>query len=137
MPDTKSYKISSGYGNRTDPYGKGKGGNEFHHGVDIATPKGTALGATVRGTVVYAGYGQKGSGYGGYGYAVAIRDHAGNVHVYGHLDSVSVKKGQTVKAGQLVGKTGNSGNSTGAHLHYEVRKGGQLKNTLNPMDYLQ
>lgn len=86
---------------------------------------------------MFAGFGQKGSGYGGYGNVVAIKDSSGNVHVYGHLDSVSVKKGQKISSGVLLGKSGNTGRSTGAHLHYEVRKKGQLNNNINPRLYLQ
>lgn len=107
----------------------------MHEGTDIAIPKGGAVGANVTGTVVYAGYGAQGSGYGGYGNTVAVRDKDGNVHVYGHLDSVNVKQGQKISLNSLLGRAGNTGDSRGVHLHYEVRKGGQLHNTLNPRNY--
>lgn len=131
---TGGYRISSEFGTRKDPF-TGKTAN--HQGIDLALPKGTEVGANISGTVVFAGFGQKGSGYGGYGYAVAVKDSSGNVHVYGHLDSVSVKKGQKISSGTLLGKSGSTGRSTDPHLHYEVRKKGQLNNNINPKIYLQ
>lgn len=128
-----SGKISSAFGTRDDPFG---GGKENHKGMDFALPKGHKVGANVGGTVIYAGFGQKGSGYGGYGNVVAVKDSNGNVHVYGHLDSVNVKVGQKVSGGVLLGGVGSTGQSTGNHLHYEVRKGGQLGNVLDPRNYL-
>src|SRR5690625_6830802 len=63
-----------------------------------------------------------GSGFGGDGIVVAIKDKSDCLHVYAHLDSVAVKVGQKVSKGQMVGRQGNTGQSTGSHLHYEVRK---------------
>jgi murein DD-endopeptidase MepM/ murein hydrolase activator NlpD len=121
------YRKSSSYGMRN---------GKFHHGVDIAVPKGTSMASTVSGKVIFAGMGKSGSGYGGYGYTVAVQDSSGNVHLFAHMDSVSVKAGQTVNRGSYIGKSGNSGDSDGAHLHYEVRIGGKLKNTIDPTKYL-
>ncbi|MGE7464280.1 transglycosylase SLT domain-containing protein [Alkalihalobacillus sp. NPDC127517] len=104
----------------------------LHQGMDLRASIGTPLGTPVAGEVVFAGMGTKGSGYNDYGNAVAVKDSKGDVHVYGHLDRVDVKKGQRVGVGDLVGTTGNTGRSTGPHLHYEIRKNGQLGNTLNP-----
>lgn len=110
--------------------------NAQHQGVDIATPKGTAIGSNVKGKVIYAGFGKSGSGYGGYGNVVAVKDANGNVHMYAHLDSVNVKVGQSIDSGSLLGRSGSTGKSTGPHLHYEVRKGGQIGNNLNARSYL-
>jgi murein DD-endopeptidase MepM/ murein hydrolase activator NlpD len=128
-----STAVSSGLGNRSNPTGSG---SQNHKGLDIAVGKGTPIGANVSGTVVYAGMGTKGSGYGGYGNSVAVKDSSGNVHLYAHLDSVNVKVGQRVNTGTLLGKSGNTGDSSGYHLHYEVRKNGQLGNVVNPSNYL-
>jgi len=89
-----------------------------HNGVDIAASVGTPVLASASGVVISA----KSSGYnGGYGNMVII-SHAGNVQtVYGHLNSVNVSVGQTVSQGQTIGSVGNTGKSTGPHLHFEVR----------------
>src|SRR5690606_12899604 len=108
---------------------------KMHHGVDIAGKTGTRLDANISGQVVYAGWGQKGSGYGGYGNVVAIKAADGKTHLYAHLDKVNVKKGQLVNIGQQVGTIGNTGNSRGSHLHYEVRTGG-VGQTIDPMPYV-
>ncbi|WP_394137416.1 aggregation-promoting factor C-terminal-like domain-containing protein [Cytobacillus oceanisediminis] len=93
----------------------------MHNGIDIAMPKGAPVGATVGGKVVYAGFGEKGSGYGGYGNVVVVKDAQGRLHQYSHLDSIGVKVGQTVPSGALVGKAGSTGRSTGPHLDYVVK----------------
>lgn len=97
------------------------GKQTMHHGIDISMKKGERVGATAGGTVVFAGFGQKGSGYGGYGNVVVVRDGAGNLHQYAHLDSVGVKVGQKVGAGSVVGGAGTTGKSTGVHLDYTVK----------------
>jgi len=93
----------------------------MHNGVDIAMPKGTAIPSTSGGTIVYAQFGQKGSGYGGYGNVVVVRDNNGYLHQYSHLDSINVKVGQKVGSGALLGKAGSTGRSTGPHLDYIVK----------------
>lgn len=103
---------------RTDPF---TGKQTMHKGIDIAMPKGAPIGATVGGKVVYAGFGQKGSGYGGYGNVVVVKDANGYLHQYSHLDSIGVKVGQTVSGGSLLGKAGSTGRSTGPHLDYVVK----------------
>lgn len=105
--------------------------------MDIAIPVGTGLSSNIQGEVVYAGMGKKGTGYNSYGITVAIKDYKGNIHVYGHMDSVNVKVGQKVGLGDLLGKSGNTGRSEGPHLHYEVRKNGKLGDTLDPSVFLQ
>ena len=72
---------------------------------------------------MHAMEGVAGSGFGGYGIVVAIRDpETGHSHCYAHLDSVAVKVGDKVKPGEMIGRQGNTGQSTGSHLHYEIRK---------------
>ncbi|WNS74231.1 M23 family metallopeptidase [Bacillus sp. DTU_2020_1000418_1_SI_GHA_SEK_038] len=117
IPNTKDYKITSQYGGRADPF---TGKQDSHRGVDLAVPKGTSLASTVSGKVVST------SGHSSYGNTVVIQDANGFLHRYAHLDSVNVKVGQEVSRGSFIGKSGNSGRSTGAHLHYEVTnsKGG-------------
>src|SRR5690625_1387984 len=123
MPFSK-YRKTSNYGWRNHPI---RGGRRFHAGVDLV--KKTAgvnapIEAFIGGKVVHAGWGNTGSGIGGYGNVVIIKDANGRGHVYAHLDSVSVKKGQTVSKGQKIGNQGATPpeNVTGAHLHYEIRK---------------
>lgn len=120
-------QITSGYGMRN---------GVMHRGIDIAGSKGQTLASNVAGTVVFAGYGTKGSGYGGYGNVVAIKDSSGYVHVYGHLSKVLVKKGDKVSVGTKIGTLGSTGEASGVHLHYEIRKNGQLGNTINPISYV-
>lgn len=121
-------RITSNYGMR---------GGKMHHGIDLAYGGNEPVNSNINGTVVYSGWGQQGSGYGGYGNVVAVRDNSGNVHLYAHMNKVNVSKGQTIKQGDLLGLAGNTGNSQGNHLHYEIRKNGQLKNTINPINYVQ
>ena len=106
------YTMSSGYGYRVDPiYGSSK----FHEGLDFAASKGTNVFATGDGQVMVAGR------EAGYGNVIDI-DHGYNYLTrYAHLSEVLVKPGEEVKRGQLIGKVGSTGKSTGPHLHYEVR----------------
>lgn len=90
-----------------------------HKGLDYAVPIGTAVKATIAGRVSVAGWSTS-----GFGNHIRIIDAYGVEHIYGHLNSVSVRVGTYVKTGQLIGYSGSSGNSTGPHLHYEVRRGG-------------
>lgn len=93
----------------------------MHNGIDIAMPKGATVGATTAGTVVYAQFGKTGSGYGGYGNVVVVKDANGNLHQYSHLDSINVRVGQQVNAGVKLGGAGSTGRSTGSHLDYMVK----------------
>lgn len=115
---------------RKDPF---TGKPTMHNGIDIAMPKGAPVGSTVGGTVVYAGFGQKGSGYGGYGNVVVVKDAQGNLHQYSHLDSLGVKIGQQVASGSVVGKAGSTGRSTGSHLDYMVKG---AKGYIDPTPYI-
>lgn len=106
----------------------------MHYGIDIAMPKGAPVGATTGGKVIYAQFGQKGSGYGGYGNVVVVRDAQGRTHQYSHLNSINVKVGQTVSAGALLGGAGSTGRSTGPHLDYIVKN--SKGNYLNPTSFI-
>jgi len=106
-------RITSHIGWRKNPFG---GGYEFHSGIDIYAPHGSKVRATADGVVEFAGW------YGDYGKTVIIRHPSGYLTLYGHLSQIDVKEGQKVKAGDVVGRVGSTGRSTGPHLHYEVIK---------------
>jgi murein DD-endopeptidase MepM/ murein hydrolase activator NlpD len=107
--------VSSSFGFRTSPF---TGKREFHKGLDVSAPTGTPIYAPGKGKVSFAGRD------GGYGLALAITHSSGLVTRYAHLHGASVRNGQTVGRGELVGYVGNTGRSTGPHLHYEVRLNG-------------
>ncbi|ONG73307.1 hypothetical protein BKK44_08310 [Bacillus cereus] len=112
-----------------------KRGNKNHKGIDFAAPKGTKVMAAKGGKVVFAAFGKSGSGYSGYGNVVVIEHDDKRWTLYGHLDKISVEKGDKVKIGEKIGEVGSTGDSTGNHLHFEVREklsGGQV----DPGDYL-
>jgi murein DD-endopeptidase MepM/ murein hydrolase activator NlpD len=88
----------------------------FHEGVDFAVPEGTPVLAAHAGSVVYSG-----SGLRGYGNLVAVRGTDGLVTIYGHHSVNKVRRGQQVKKGQVIALSGNTGKSTGPHLHFETR----------------
>jgi murein DD-endopeptidase MepM/ murein hydrolase activator NlpD len=120
-----SYTIVSGFGERTDPI---VGKRAVHAGVDLKNKLGTPVLATAPGTVIYAGWMRD------YGRIVEI-DHGLGIRTrYAHLKSISVKVGQTVEFRQQIGKLGNSGRSTGPHLHYEVQVNGK---PFDPMNFLE
>lgn len=102
----------------------GKRGSEFHAGVDIGAGANSAVVAAEEGRVIRAGW------YGGYGNCVDVSHSGGIVTRYGHLSSIAVKAGNKVKRGQLLGRVGSTGNSTGPHLHFEVIVGGRPQNPL-------
>jgi murein DD-endopeptidase MepM/ murein hydrolase activator NlpD len=116
--------VTSPFGVRTDPL---LGTAALHSGMDFRAPVGMAAMATAPGTVVRAGWA------GGYGRMVEIDHGNGFSTRYGHLSRILVKVGQTVAAGETIGKTGSSGRSTGPHLHYEVRHNGKA---VNPLRFL-
>ncbi len=99
----------------------------MHEGIDLAVPSGTPVVAAAAGTIIYAGW------MGGYGNLVLI-DHGGGVATaYGHNTSVTVGSGQQVAQGQLIAYSGNTGHSTGPHVHFEVRVNGSA---VDPLGYL-
>ncbi len=103
--------VTSGFGYRRSPF---TGKRQFHTGIDIATRLGTPIVAPADGVVTYTGW------EGGFGRMLVINHGHGIVTRYGHLHRILVKVGQRVKRGQVIATVGNSGRSTGPHLHYEV-----------------
>jgi murein DD-endopeptidase MepM/ murein hydrolase activator NlpD len=115
---------SSGFGRRSAPK---KGASTNHKGVDWATPTGTAVVASSGGTVVKAGWGS------GYGYVVYINHADGRQTRYGHLSKILVNVGESVKQGERIALSGNTGVSTGPHVHFEILINGRQ---VNPLKYL-
>jgi hypothetical protein len=116
--------VNSEFGNRPSPW---TGEREFHNGLDIRAGSGTPVYAPAAATVVHAGPAQD------YGTTI-ILDHGQNIRtLYGHLSKLGVQAGQRVERGTLIGHTGNTGRSSGPHLHYEIHVKGQA---VNPRAYL-
>jgi murein DD-endopeptidase MepM/ murein hydrolase activator NlpD len=107
--------VTSDYSARLDPY---TGERVMHEGIDVATSMGTPVRAPADGTVVFAGQ------EGGYGHVLVLDHGYGLKTRYGHLQRIDVKVGEKVKRGQFVAAVGNTGRSTGPHLHYEIRVNG-------------
>jgi murein DD-endopeptidase MepM/ murein hydrolase activator NlpD len=120
-PVRGSYRYTSKFGGRSDPK---TGGWRQHNGTDMAAPKGTAIVATADGVVTWAGRQT------GYGRLVKVKHKQGFETYYAHLNSIDVKKGQKVSRGDKIGGMGNSGRSTGVHLHYEIRIDGKPVNAI-------
>ena len=122
IPQKYMKQMASGYGYRRDPiYGTTK----FHEGLDFAADRGTPVYATADGKVSTAGW------QSGYGNLIEI-DHGYNyVTRYAHLSKINIAPGSNVKRGDLIGEVGNTGKSTGNHLHYEVRFNGVPQNPVN------
>ncbi len=119
MPVRDNFRFTSGYGMR---WGR------MHYGTDFAGPVGTPIYATADGVITHAGWSS------GYGRLVKIQHEFGIETRYGHLNAIRVQGGQRVSRGDRIGDMGNSGRSTGPHLHYEVRVGGEA---INPMIYIR
>ena len=115
---TENFIVTSGFGARW---------GTRHEGADLAAPTGTPIYATDGGTIVQAGY------YGGYGLCIDIQHEPGRLTRYGHCSATLVNVGDKVYQGQLIGKVGNTGRSTGPHLHFEIRFNGTA---VNPLPYL-
>lgn len=113
--------LSCGFGIRKDPF---TGKRQLHRGVDLATDIGTPVYVTADGVVSYVGRDV------GLGKLVRINHLFGYTTVYAHLSRIAVKRGQQVRRGDIVGAVGNTGYSTGPHLHYEVHYQGRAKNPL-------
>ncbi|MDO5571819.1 MAG: M23 family metallopeptidase [Bacteroidales bacterium] len=116
-------RTASGYGWRVDPIYKTR---KFHEGMDFSAAIGTPVFATGEGVVIATGWQQ------GYGNTVEIDHGFGYKTVYAHLNKIKTKKGAKVNRGDEIGEVGNTGKSTGPHLHYEVRLKGK---PMNPMNY--
>lgn len=110
-------RITSSYGWRR---------REFHNGIDIGAPYGSSVLAARGGTVVFAGW------RGGYGNCVVLDNGGGMETWYAHLSAILVSTGRTVARGDVLGRVGSTGNSTGPHLHFEVHIGGK---PVNPLSY--
>ncbi|SDO49138.1 Peptidase family M23 [Streptomyces sp. cf386] len=107
-----------------------------HSGQDFAVPSGTQVVAAHGGTVVKAGGNGAGDGP-AYGNAVVIKHGNGTFSQYAHLSRVDVKIGQVVKTGQQIAKSGNTGNSSGPHLHFEIRKTANFGSAIDPVAFLR
>ncbi|MFA8442536.1 DUF5930 domain-containing protein [Yoonia sp.] len=119
IPVKANFRYTSGFGPR---WGR------LHAGTDFAAPIGTPIYATADGVITHAGWSS------GYGRLIKIRHDFGIETRYAHLNSMDVRVGQRVSRGERIGAMGNSGRSTGPHLHYEVRVNG---NPVNPMTYIR
>ena len=129
-------RLSSGFSYRIDPIYKTV---KFHAGLDFSAPQGTPIYATANGVVRVAG--NQGNGYGNH---VIINHGYQYSTLYGHMYRIKVRVGQSIKRGEVIGYVGNTGKSTGPHLHYEVMKGGRhldpiyfFYNDLTPEQYQQ
>lgn len=112
----------------TSPYGK-KRGNRRHAGVDLRAPIGSPVFSTTGGEVVSSRYSKT------YGNVIEVENKEEDVWaLYAHLSERLVEEGDQVKRGEVIAKSGNTGRSTGPHLHYEVKVGGV---NINPLHYLQ
>ncbi len=121
--DLSTHVISSAFGSTR---GRGKN-SRFHKGIDLPAPRGTAVVASAAGVVFVV------ADDGAYGRYIVIDHRSGYRTLYAHLLESSVRPGDRVGAGQLIGRVGKTGNATGYHLHYEVHRNGQL---VDPIAYV-
>jgi len=127
-PEGYNINAKSPYGWRRHPI---TGKRKFHHGVDVALPNGTPLTAPADGVVVHKGSG--GSG----GFTLIVKHAADVFSVYYHLSKPShLLKGSRFEAGEVIAHSGNTGDSTGPHLHWEVRKSRRWGDTVDPVPFL-
>jgi len=115
---------TSGFGGRIDPF---DGRHEFHHALDISASVGSPVVAPAAGIVTEAGWEN------GYGRVIRLSHGFGVMTIYGHLSSIAVRPGMQVERGQVIGRVGSTGRSTGPHLHYEVRVDGRPE---TPLKYI-
>lgn len=125
MPVRGDFRYTSGFGYRRDPKGFG---TRMHSGTDFAGSKGTPIHVTADGVVTKAGW------HSGYGNTVIVQHAFGIETLYAHMSEIRVREGQTVSRGDRIGGMGNTGRSTGTHLHYEVRVSDR---PVNPMTYIK
>jgi murein DD-endopeptidase MepM/ murein hydrolase activator NlpD len=123
LPIWRSYRIGEGFGVHGWHWGSG-----MHTGIDLDVPIGTHVHAAMAGTVISAHW------EGSYGNCIRIRHYNGVVTRYAHLSKIKVKVGQYVQAGQVIANSGNTGNTTGPHLHFEVIIHGT---PVNPRNWLR
>jgi murein DD-endopeptidase MepM/ murein hydrolase activator NlpD len=124
IPVNGSFRFTSGFGYRRDPF---TGSRRLHAGTDFAGSRGTPIVAAGDGTVIFAGR------QSGYGLMVELRHRDGFTTRYAHLSRIRVSEGERVSRGERIGDMGNTGRSTGTHLHYEVRRNGD---PVNPMTFI-
>jgi murein DD-endopeptidase MepM/ murein hydrolase activator NlpD len=117
--------MTSVFGYRNDPFDSDHA--EYHPGIDFKGQTGDPVKTTADGRVAFTGW------KGGYGNCIIIQHKNDFQTLYGHLSHINVNDGQEVKTGDVIGKVGSTGHSTGAHLHYEVRKNGK---PINPVKFL-
>jgi murein DD-endopeptidase MepM/ murein hydrolase activator NlpD len=120
-----SGRISSEFGYRKNPFDNKSA--DFHAGVDISCSYGTEIYAAASGTVIFSGYRS------GYGNSITIDHKNGLQTIYGHASKLKVKNGQTVEKGDLIALAGSTGNSTGPHLHFEIRRN---DNPIDPIEFI-
>lgn len=120
-----SSRQSQGYGKSRIKYAAGR-----HTGVDFGAPVGTQVRSAGNGIVTAVG------NQGAYGNVVKVRQADGTTALYAHLSGSNVKAGQKVRAGQPIAKSGNTGRSTGAHLHFEIRSRDRYGGDVNPYDWM-
>jgi murein DD-endopeptidase MepM/ murein hydrolase activator NlpD len=125
VPIISNRVMSSGFGMRVHPV---LGGLRAHKGIDLPATTGTPIHASADGVVGKADW------FGGYGLFVELEHGAGMETRYGHMSRIAVAEGQHVRKGDVIGYVGSTGRSTGSHLHYEVRIGGEA---VNPIPYMQ
>jgi murein DD-endopeptidase MepM/ murein hydrolase activator NlpD len=122
----RAYGVSSGFGARVDPI---SGAHTQHHGIDLPAPLGQPVQAAYDGVITRAE-----PDAGGYGQLVVV-DHGGGVETrYAHLSAIDVRAGQRVHRGETLGAVGSSGRSTGPHLHFELRRGGDPVDPTHSVD---
>ncbi|MFD5158111.1 M23 family metallopeptidase [Streptomyces hawaiiensis] len=126
----KKYKLSASFAQNGGMW------QSTHSGQDFAVPSGTQVVATHGGTVVKAGGNGAGDGP-AYGNAVVIKHGNGTYSQYAHLSKVTVRIGQIVKTGQEIAKSGNTGNSSGPHLHFEIRTTPNYGSAVDPVKFLR
>lgn len=125
MPVKTTFRYTSGFGGRNDPFGRGY---RRHEGQDMAGAYGSPIYSTADGVVTFTGWES------GYGQLIKIQHAFGIETRYGHLSKIKVTVGQRVSRGDRIGDMGNTGRSTGTHLHYEIRIGDRA---INPMTFIR
>ncbi|MGJ3560516.1 M23 family metallopeptidase [Streptomyces sp. INA 01156] len=125
----KSYTVSASYAQAGGMW------QSAHSGQDYAVPSGTEVVATHGGTIVKAGGNGAGDGP-AYGNAVVVNHGDGTYSQYAHLSQVNVQPGQVVKTGQKIALSGNTGNSSGPHLHFEIRTSSGYGSAIDPVKFL-
>ena len=122
--EAQDYRITSGFGWRRSPF---TGSKEFHHGLDISAPRGTPIVAPGEGRVYQVGHDSQRGKY------LQVAHGKRCITTYAHLSGFNVELGQEVKRGDIIAYIGNTGRSTGSHLHYEIQINGKA---VNPKQYI-